>query len=186
MLKEFRIKDVGPAYLILGIKVSLDQHHFTKSLLELHGIIEFNLVSSPLVPNEHLALALVDKISKFGQLKVSFHSAAGSINYLSTATRRGLSFAVSALSQHLESPGILHWKIFLHVLNYFKGTQDAGLNYPKNINVGILAYSDSHWRNCDISHRSVTGLLATVWGRPGSSPLSHSPLLRQSTRLSFD
>ncbi|MBW0579798.1 hypothetical protein O181_119513, partial [Austropuccinia psidii MF-1] len=141
VMKEFEIKDVGPADLMLGIKVthsadyvSLDQQHFTESLLELYGMINCNSVSTPLVPNEHLSSASISESSDFGRLKVNFRSAVGSINYLSTATRPDLSFA------------------------------DLGLTYPRGINVGILAYSDADWGNCRVSRRSVTGFLATVGG----------------------
>ncbi|MBW0560427.1 hypothetical protein O181_100142, partial [Austropuccinia psidii MF-1] len=141
VMKEFEIKDVGPADLMLGIKVthsahyvSLDQQHFTESLLELYGMINCNSVSTPLVPNEHLSSASISESTDFGRLKVNFRSAVGSINYLSTATRPDLSFA------------------------------DLGLTYPRGINVGILAYSNADWGNCRVSRRSVTGFLATVGG----------------------
>ncbi|MBW0494151.1 hypothetical protein O181_033866 [Austropuccinia psidii MF-1] len=171
ILKEFKIKDVGPADPMLGIKVthfpdyiSLDQPHFIDSLLELYGMSDCNPVATPLVPNEHLSTATSNEISEFEKLKVHFQSTVGSINYLSTATRPYLSFAVSSLSQHLEKPGILHWKSFLHVLKYLRGTQDIGLTYPRCINVGIVAYTDADWGHCCISRRSVTGFLATVGG----------------------
>ncbi|MBW0509713.1 hypothetical protein O181_049428 [Austropuccinia psidii MF-1] len=171
VLKEFQIKDVSPAELMLGIKVthfsdyvSLDQQHFTESLLELYGMCNCNSVLTPLIPNEHLSPASPDEILEFGKLKVNFRSAVGSINYLSTATRPDLSFVVSALLQHLEKPGILHWKSFLHVLKYLKGTQDVGLTYPKNINVGVVTYTNADWGNCCVSRRLVTGFLATVGG----------------------
>ncbi|MBW0515028.1 hypothetical protein O181_054743, partial [Austropuccinia psidii MF-1] len=79
VLKEFEIKDIGPADLILGIKVThfpyyvfLDQHHFTESLLELYGMCDCNQVFTPLVPNEHLSLASPDEVSEFEKLKVHF------------------------------------------------------------------------------------------------------------------
>ncbi|MBW0524598.1 hypothetical protein O181_064313 [Austropuccinia psidii MF-1] len=79
VLKEFEIKDIGPADLILGIKVthfpdyvSLDQHHFADPLLELYGMSDCNPVSTPLVPNEHLSLASPDEISEFKKLRVNF------------------------------------------------------------------------------------------------------------------
>ncbi|MBW0523609.1 hypothetical protein O181_063324 [Austropuccinia psidii MF-1] len=79
VLKEFEIKDVGPAELMLGIKVthfsdyvSLDQQHFTKSLLELYGMCNCNSVLTPLIPNEHLSPASPNEILEFGKLKVNF------------------------------------------------------------------------------------------------------------------
>ncbi|MBW0588608.1 hypothetical protein O181_128323, partial [Austropuccinia psidii MF-1] len=108
---------------MLGVKIqrteegiSLNQQHFTKALLEKYGMGLCKAMVTPLAPNEHLMPATEDKIVAFGKLKANYRSAIGSINYLSTATRPDLSFAVSALSQYLDRPGIKHWQAFLHVL----------------------------------------------------------------------
>ncbi|MBW0471113.1 hypothetical protein O181_010828 [Austropuccinia psidii MF-1] len=171
VLKAFEIKDIGPANQILGIKVtnfpdyvSLDQHHFTESLLELYGMCNCNPVSTPLVPNEHLPPASPDEVSEFEKLKVNAQIAVGSINNLSIATRPDLCFAVSTLSQHLERPGILHWRSLLHILKYLRGTQEVSLNYRRNFTVSVVAYTNADWGNCHVSHRSVTVFLATVGG----------------------
>ncbi|MBW0499166.1 hypothetical protein O181_038881 [Austropuccinia psidii MF-1] len=168
---EFDIKDIGPADLMLGVKVSrtdtsitLDQHHFTEALLDLYGLLECKTVSTPLIPNTHMSVATLDEIEKFKLLGVNYCSAVGSINYLSTATRPDLSHRVSCLSQFLESPGIQHWNGFLHVLRYLKGTQDLGLVYSSNQPQGITSYSNADWGYCQQTRRSVTGYLATFDG----------------------
>ncbi|MBW0539129.1 hypothetical protein O181_078844 [Austropuccinia psidii MF-1] len=114
--------------------------------------------------NEHLLPETSDEVAKLKLLKVNFRSAIGSINYLSSATRPDLSFAVSTLSQYLECPGIRHWHAFLHVLRYLKGTQDMGIHYPENLPKGIVGWSDADWGNCRATRRSVTGFLATFHG----------------------
>ncbi|MBW0479361.1 hypothetical protein O181_019076 [Austropuccinia psidii MF-1] len=171
LANEFEIKDLGQADLLLGIKithsddfVSLDQQHFTESLLDLYGMSDCKAVSTPLIPGVHLEAANEKDVEEFQALDVSYRSAIGCINYLSTATRPDLSYLVSALSQFLEKPGIRHWKAFLHVLKYLRGTQDVGLTYPKDINTGIVAYTDADWGNCSTTRRSVTGFLATMCG----------------------
>ncbi|MBW0544488.1 hypothetical protein O181_084203 [Austropuccinia psidii MF-1] len=171
LANEFEIKDLGQADLLLGIKithsedfVSLDQQHFTESLLDLYGMSNCKAVSTPLIPGVHLEVASQEDVEEFQALNVSYRSAIGCINYLSTATRPDLSYPVSALSQFLENPGIRHWKAFLHVLKYLKGTQDIGLTYPKDINATIVAYTDADWGNCSTTRRSVTGFLATMCG----------------------
>ncbi|MBW0554839.1 hypothetical protein O181_094554 [Austropuccinia psidii MF-1] len=106
--KEFQIKDIGPADLILGVKVtqsesflSLDQHHFAESLLELYGMGDYRPFSTPLIPNHHLAASSKEDLSSFSALKISYRSIISSLNYLSTATRPDLSYAISMLSQFL-------------------------------------------------------------------------------------
>ncbi|MBW0483513.1 hypothetical protein O181_023228 [Austropuccinia psidii MF-1] len=146
------------------ISISLDQQHFTESLLEQYGMTECRPSPTPLVKNEHLFLATSNEVTKLKSLKINFRSAVGSINYLSSATQPYLFFAVSTLSQYLEFPGIRHCHAFLHVLHYIEGTQDLGLNYPANLPKGIVAWSDADWGNCRETRRSVTGFLAAFHG----------------------
>ncbi|MBW0474073.1 hypothetical protein O181_013788 [Austropuccinia psidii MF-1] len=105
-----------------------------------------------------------NELEKFRNLSVSYHSAIGSINYLSTVTRPDLSYAVSSLSQFLETPGINHWNNFLHVLKYLNGTQNIGLFYSWGSKEGIRAYSNADWGNCQETRWSVTGFLVTFKG----------------------
>ncbi|MBW0507844.1 hypothetical protein O181_047559 [Austropuccinia psidii MF-1] len=125
---------------MLGIKInqnfneiSLNQQHFTESLLELYGMAHCKLVAAPLLPHEHLLPASDKEREDFKKLKINYRSAIGSINYLSVATRPDISFAVSALSQYLEKPGINHWNAFLHVLRYLRESQELGLIYKKTV-----------------------------------------------------
>ncbi|MBW0581129.1 hypothetical protein O181_120844, partial [Austropuccinia psidii MF-1] len=171
LANEFEMKDLRQANLLLGIKithsddfVSLDQQHFTELLLHLYCMSNCKAISTPLIPGVHLEVASQEDVEEFEALHVSYRSAIGCINYLSTATRPDLSHSVSALSQFLKKPGIWHWKAFLHVLKYLKGTQDVGLTYPKDINAGIVAYTDANWGNCSTTRQSVTWFLATMCG----------------------
>ncbi|MBW0495272.1 hypothetical protein O181_034987 [Austropuccinia psidii MF-1] len=168
---EFKIKDIGLADLILGIKVthclghvSLDQGHFIESLLKLYGMGLCKTVATPLLPNTHLILDTEQEKVKFEKLGVNYCSAIGSMNYLSIGTRPDLSHAVSSLSQFLEKPGFLHWQAFLHILRYLKGTPNVGLVYYGGGPTSVEAYSNADWGNCPETQRSITGYLATFGG----------------------
>ncbi|MBW0504425.1 hypothetical protein O181_044140 [Austropuccinia psidii MF-1] len=107
---------------MLGIKInhfndaiSLDQQHFTESLIHLYGITDCGPVATPLIPNTHLQPATPDNIAKFNSLNINFRSAVGSINYLSTATNPNLCFSDSSLSQFMETPGFTHWQSLLEI-----------------------------------------------------------------------
>ncbi|MBW0506632.1 hypothetical protein O181_046347 [Austropuccinia psidii MF-1] len=137
MSNEFDIKDLGKADLMLGIKVTqsekcitLDQQHFTEALLDLYGMGDCRPVSTPFVPNQHLSSATDEEVSSFLALGVSYRSAVGSINYLSTATWPDLSHAVSS-------------------------SQDSALTYDAGNEHGIAAYSDADWGNCTSTRRRV-------------------------------
>ncbi|MBW0477382.1 hypothetical protein O181_017097 [Austropuccinia psidii MF-1] len=91
--KEFEIKDIGPADLMLGVKIhqmgdgiSLNQQHFTEALLEQYGMNACKMVVTPLTPNEHLCPATTEEVESFINLKTNYRSAIGSINYLISET----------------------------------------------------------------------------------------------------
>ncbi|MBW0555482.1 hypothetical protein O181_095197 [Austropuccinia psidii MF-1] len=80
---EFKINAFGVANLMLGIKVihssgyiALDQHHFSKTLLELYGMINCKSFSTPLEP------AKKGELLKHKQLGVNYHREIGILNYL--------------------------------------------------------------------------------------------------------
>ncbi|MBW0546507.1 hypothetical protein O181_086222 [Austropuccinia psidii MF-1] len=102
---------------------------------------ECKQVSTPLTPQYHLETATDQEIQEFNKLNINYRSAIGSINFLSTATRPDLLFAVSALSQYLEKPGIKNWK---------------------RKKKGVKAFSNADWGNCRISRRAITGYLACL------------------------
>ncbi|MBW0487019.1 hypothetical protein O181_026734 [Austropuccinia psidii MF-1] len=89
---EFEIKDIGLADLMLGVKITqrdegitLNQQHFSESLLELYGMGSSKPTSTPLISNCHLGPTTADEVDKFKALGINYCSAIGSINYLSTA-----------------------------------------------------------------------------------------------------
>ncbi|MBW0586626.1 hypothetical protein O181_126341, partial [Austropuccinia psidii MF-1] len=166
---EFSTKILGQDDLMLGIKVTheesfftLSQFHYIDFCLDLNGMTNCKPVATALIPNTHLEAASDEDRKNFSVLNGNYHSAIGSLSYLITATRPDLSFAISALSQFLESPGIQHWHAFLHVLKYLKGTSSIGLTYCRNNQEPPTAYSDADWGNRRVSRQSVTGYLVTI------------------------
>ncbi|MBW0500821.1 hypothetical protein O181_040536 [Austropuccinia psidii MF-1] len=139
--REFSIKDIGPADLLLGVKIhqlkegiTLDQQHFVESLLDAYGMRNCKAISTPLIPNKHLLAATEDKKKAFNEMKVNFRSAVGSINYLSSVTQ----------------PDLLHAEI--------------GLYYKRQTTPSLVAFSDADWGNCQTTHCSTSGFLAQLHG----------------------
>jgi hypothetical protein len=152
---EFDMKDMRQADLMLGIKILheddaivLSQLHYVNSLLELYGMNACRTVTTPLVPNIHLAKATLEEQDCLKSLGVNYCSAVGALSYLSTATRPDIAFAVSTLSQFLESPGITHWESFTHVRRYLAGTADNALVYKRGGSEALCGYTDADWGNC--------------------------------------
>ncbi|MBW0536454.1 hypothetical protein O181_076169 [Austropuccinia psidii MF-1] len=166
---DFSTKMIGEADLMLGIKIghqpesmTLSQRHYIEPLLDLYGMTSCKPVDTPLMPNSHMQAASESKKEELEKLGVNYCSAVGSLSYLSVATRPDLAFPVSALSQFLENPGIEHWKCFLHVLKYLKGTSAMEPTYQRNSMKPPIAYSDADWGNCKTTRQSVTGYLITI------------------------
>lgn len=72
--------------------------------------------------------------------------------------------------------------VALHVLRYFKGTMDLGLNYSDSLGFSITAYSDNDWATCPNTRKSVTGcciflVVASLVGSLKSNLLFHYLLL---------
>jgi hypothetical protein len=93
MEKEFKIKYLGDASFLLGMK--LDRHpsgihlhqgqYITRKLVEF-GADQLPLSSCPIDPRSHLKKASESEISQFNSLNVNYRALIGSLNYLSILT----------------------------------------------------------------------------------------------------
>ncbi|MBW0482661.1 hypothetical protein O181_022376 [Austropuccinia psidii MF-1] len=81
--KEFKIKHIGPADVLIGVKIhqmkagiSLDQQNFTKAPLEKYAMNTCKMVVTPLTPNEHFFPATTDGVIslKKAQNKLQKHN----------------------------------------------------------------------------------------------------------------
>ena len=68
----------------------------------------------------------------------------GSLMYLASATRPGISFAVSKLSRFMSNPGTDHWHALERVMCCLVGTMSYGIHYSGHPTV-LEGYSDSNW-----------------------------------------
>ena len=65
----------------------------------------------------------------------------GKLNYL-TITRPDISFAISVVSQFLNSPCEDHWNAVIHIVKYIKGSLGKELLYGHNNHTKFVCYSD--------------------------------------------
>ncbi|MBW0497110.1 hypothetical protein O181_036825 [Austropuccinia psidii MF-1] len=106
----------------------------------------------------------------------------GALNYISTNTRRDITFSVSQLSCFLEKPGITHWTECLQVLRYLYHTRGLSLHYSREGGKkGIVAYTDSEWGNSVFNKRSTSGNIVTVNGHLVSWRTKKQPTVSHST-----
>lgn len=171
---DFRIKDLGPVNMMLGMKITQNQHlkqlcisqtHYIEALLETYGMEDCKPIGTPLQSNIPLIPGNDEDVLEFKKSGFNYQRAVGSLNYRSQCTRPDLSHSVSLLSQFLEKPTMAHWGHFKRVLRYLRGTSGLGLTYgvqPVNatleklgtsLNDPPLAFSDSNWAGFQITRR---------------------------------
>lgn len=175
---DFRIKDLGPVGMMLGMKITRDrerhtlcisQEHYIEALLESYGMVDCKPIGTPLQSNIPLEPGTPEDLLVFSASGHNYRRAVGSLNYLSQCTRPDLSHSVSLLSQFLEKPTLAHWSHFKRVLRYLRGTSSLCLTYgvaPVNpilttfqasVDGPPVAFSDSNWAGCQITRRSTSG-----------------------------
>ncbi|XP_061366464.1 secreted RxLR effector protein 161-like [Gastrolobium bilobum] len=86
------------------------------------------------------------------------------LNYL-TVTRPDISFAVSVVSQFLNSPCQEHWNVVIHILKYIKTSPRKGLEYEDKCHVKVVGYFDVDWASCPTDRRSTSGYCVFVGGK---------------------
>jgi hypothetical protein len=142
--KSFDIKDLGETDVILNIKlvkdesgITLLQSHYVEKVLSWFGFMDSK--PSPTFYDPSVTLRKNNKISK-DQLRYS--QIIGSLMYLASATRPGISFARSKLSRYMSNPGDNHWYALERVLRYLKGTISFRIHYSGHPTM-LEGYSDS-------------------------------------------
>jgi len=116
----FDMKDLGPASIILGVKIKRDRKNYTMKLsqedyltkvLDKFSMLNAKCVSIPL--GGHLELSKKDCPTEFSEIKkmesVPYDVAVGSLMYGMLCTRPDLAFVVSVLSRFMSNPGQKHW-----------------------------------------------------------------------------
>ena len=79
-------------------------------------------------------------------------------------TRPDISFAVSIISQFLNSPCESHWDAVTRILRYIKGSPGKGLLYENKGNRDIVAYTDADWAGSPSDIRSTFGYYILIGG----------------------
>ena len=168
---HFEMSDLGELAWILGIRVKRDRISRTITLSQaayIDSIIKrFNLSSaSPLsTPIDHNALLSKDQSPSTPQQiddmrKVPYREAIGSLMYAAIGTRPDITYAVTALSQYLQSPGRAHWEQAKRVIRYLKGTRDYELVFGSS--GGVEGFTDANWGNDTDDRHSICGYVFTL------------------------
>ena len=165
MAKVFDMKDMGPANVILGIKITrttngliLDQSHYVDKILEKFNKDDNAIVRTPIDTNHHLSKNKGETISQ-----IEYARMIGSLMYLMSCTRLDIAFFVSRLSRYTSNPGVDHWRAIVRVLRYLRFTRNYGLQYTRYPEV-LEGYSDTSWISDISDSKATSGYVFTLGG----------------------
>lgn len=178
--EEFKMKDMGQASHILGMritrnenKITLDQAGYTRKILERFHMSECNPAPTPMETGLKL------KKSENKNCKLDYRNLIGCLMYLSVCSRPDISFAVSYLSQFNDCFSEEHWKAAKRVVRYLKGTVEYGLTFEKG-DMQITGYADADWAANEVDRRSYTGYVFHI----GNSLVSWESRKQRTVALS--
>ncbi|KNZ52467.1 uncharacterized protein VP01_3563g3 [Puccinia sorghi] len=160
---KYLMEDLGPLKHLLGMKMEkvgssiwLSQDLYIKKILTSYGMLESRTVETLLVPNTRLLPASMSDREEFEKLNINYRQIVGLLNYLSVSTCPDIAFAMSQLSQFLESPGIAHWNTCVHLLQYLSKTPTCGITLGASI-LPIKIFTDADYTNDKTTSHSYFG-----------------------------
>lgn len=109
--RNFDMKDLGEAYIILGMKlertpggITLDQSGILEKMLKKFNYYDLNPVSTPYDPSSNLTKNTGQPVSQ-----LEYSQIIGSLLYIANKTRPDIAYAVGRLSRYTHNPSIEHW-----------------------------------------------------------------------------
>ncbi|XP_038889313.1 uncharacterized mitochondrial protein AtMg00810-like [Benincasa hispida] len=166
MAEEFGIKDLGNLRYFLGMEVarskegiSVSKRKYTLDLLREIGMTRCKPTDTPVEVNNNL----VESVDDIPVNKKRYQRLLGKLIYLSH-TRLDISYAISLVSQFIQSPYVRHMEAVTQILRYLKSTPRKGLVFRKNDRRCIEAYTDSDWAGSVTDRKSTSRYCTFVWG----------------------
>ena len=137
---NFKMKDMGKADYILGVKIlrdcskkllGLSQQTYIKKVLEHFQMHNCKPIDTPVAKNESLSLDMCPKTKdeKEKMACVPYANAVGSLMYAMMSTQPNICYVVGLVSRFQSNPGLTHWKAVKRILRFLKGTTDYILCY---------------------------------------------------------
>jgi Reverse transcriptase (RNA-dependent DNA polymerase) len=170
----FELTNLGGPSKIVGIKITqtldsitITQKQYILTILQSEGMQDTNPVSTPVDTNIKLE---PNPEGSVGNWSNSFAMLIGKLQYLATATRPNIAFAVNQLAAYTANPSLIHYTAAKRILRYLKRTINLGLTYWDTPDSNIFyGYSDAVYANAD-GYRLTSGYVffagdaAITWG----------------------
>ncbi|CAI8584052.1 unnamed protein product [Vicia faba] len=161
---QFQTKDLGKLQYFLDIEVAqskdglvISQRKYAMDILEETSLLNAKPVDTSMDPSVKLLPNQREPLSDSGR----YRRLVGKLNYL-TVTRPDISFAVSVVSQFLNSPCQEYMDVVIRILRYIKCVPRKGLVYEDKGHTQIVGYSGADWAGSPIDRRSTSGYCVLV------------------------
>ena len=114
------------------------QSHYVEKILSRFGYVDSKPSPTPYDPS-----VILRKNKKIAKDQLRYSQMIGLLIYLASATRPGVSFAVSKLSRFMSNPGTDHWHELEKLMRYLVGTMSNEIHYSRHPAM-LDGYSDSN------------------------------------------
>lgn len=183
---SFKMKYLGDANVILGIRItrdrakrtiSIDQRHYIELILKRFGMEECNAIGTPLDVNTKYSREME---SSENQMSIPYREAIGSLLFAAQVTRPDINFSVILLSRYCEKPKQAHWLAAKRIMRYLKGTIDRKLIFGITRSE-IIGYCDSDFAADIDDRKSTSGYVFVKNGAALSWQTKKQPVVALST-----
>ena len=165
---EFQITS-APVSCFLGIEVKqledgsvfITQEAYTKKVLRRFHMTESKPVGTPTVSEQDPDVSVTKELA--GE-NIPYRVAVGSLIYLATGTRPDIAYAVSVVSQKLDSATIEDWHKVKRILRYLNATADVGILCRHDGPRSIESFSDANYAQDVDTRRSTSGAVTEFAG----------------------
>jgi hypothetical protein len=140
----------------------------------------FGYKDSKSSPTPYDPSLILRKNRRIGRDQLRYSQMIGSLMYLASATRPGISFAVSKLSQFTSNPGDDHWRALERIMHYLVGTMEYGIHYS-GFPAVLEGYSDANWISDLDELYATSGYVFTLGGAAVSWRSCKQTILTRST-----
>ncbi|KAK9721225.1 Reverse transcriptase (RNA-dependent DNA polymerase) [Popillia japonica] len=166
--QKLKIKDLGVATEILGIRIArdfkkgtlkLDQSSYIEKILNKFNMNGCKPVTTPADPNAKLDGNKQPKEDvETEEIKnVPYQEAIENLLFLCQGMRPDITYATCMLSRYSKNPERRHWSAVKRIFRYLRGTTNMKLEFSKDKEQFLEAYSDADWANELDDRRSITG-----------------------------
>ena len=141
--------------------LSIDQHNYTKKIINKFNMQDSKPLSTPADPHSTLSSTPTSESEEPFKPPFSYREAIGSLMFLMVGTRPDIAFAVSTAAKFCENPLPSHFNAVKRIFRYLNGTQHyklsfSGSNDSFSFNE-LTGYCDADYAGDLDSRRSTNG-----------------------------